>query len=230
MTENNGLTAADILEAFSEEIAIEQGSVADIFKHGSRLIARAVLPRTHDLSGHDRHQAGVAIKASDDELCLHPFVFRLVCTNGAIMTEAAQSQEMHDFFVLAPDLAIAEFRHAIRICCQKEAFTSAMKHIRSAQDQKADIVLNLMPLLSRFPHLMGQAAFQDIVDRFFAEKDDSRFGLMNAVTSVARDTRDPETRWKLEELGGSIAIAAGESRPRPRLSSGARRKQEMLVG
>jgi hypothetical protein len=28
---------------------------------------------------------------------------------------------------------------------------------------------------------------------------------MNAVTSVARDTRDPETRWRLEELGGAIA-------------------------
>jgi len=27
---------------------------------------------------------------------------------------------------------------------------------------------------------------------------------MNAVTSVARDTRDPELRWRLEELGGGI--------------------------
>ncbi len=29
---------------------------------------------------------------------------------------------------------------------------------------------------------------------------------MNAVTSVARDTRDPVTRWRLEELGGQIAV------------------------
>jgi hypothetical protein len=27
---------------------------------------------------------------------------------------------------------------------------------------------------------------------------------MNAVTSVARDTADPEVRWPLEEMGGGI--------------------------
>jgi hypothetical protein len=27
---------------------------------------------------------------------------------------------------------------------------------------------------------------------------------MNAVTSVARDTRDPEARWTLETIGGSM--------------------------
>jgi hypothetical protein len=29
---------------------------------------------------------------------------------------------------------------------------------------------------------------------------------MNAVTSVARDTRERATRWRLEELGGQIAF------------------------
>jgi hypothetical protein len=27
---------------------------------------------------------------------------------------------------------------------------------------------------------------------------------MNAVTSTARDTRDPEVRWRLEELGAQV--------------------------
>jgi hypothetical protein len=30
------------------------------------------------------------------------------------------------------------------------------------------------------------------------------FGLVNAVTSVARDQKDPQVRWRLEELGGGI--------------------------
>jgi transposase len=30
------------------------------------------------------------------------------------------------------------------------------------------------------------------------------FSLMNAVTSLARDERDPELRWRLEELGGAV--------------------------
>ena len=44
-----------------------------------------------------------------------------------------------------------------------------------------------------------------ILDSFFGEGEQSRFGLMNAVTSVARDRSDPEKRWRLEELGGGIA-------------------------
>jgi hypothetical protein len=37
--------------------------------------------------------------------------------------------------------------------------------------------------------------------------DHTGFGLMNAVTSLARDTRDPDDRWRLEELGGGIGAA-----------------------
>jgi hypothetical protein len=29
---------------------------------------------------------------------------------------------------------------------------------------------------------------------------------MNAVTSVARDTQDPDLRWRLEELGGGLPV------------------------
>jgi hypothetical protein len=45
---------------------------------------------------------------------------------------------------------------------------------------------------------------RDILRRYEQGQDRSRFGLMNAVTSAARDTRDPELRWGLEELGGGI--------------------------
>jgi hypothetical protein len=34
--------------------------------------------------------------------------------------------------------------------------------------------------------------------------DRSPFGLANAVTAVARDTRDPDLRWNLEEFGGAV--------------------------
>jgi hypothetical protein len=37
---------------------------------------------------------------------------------------------------------------------------------------------------------------------------------MNAVTSVARDTRDPELRWRLEEFGGGIPALARDPSPR----------------
>jgi hypothetical protein len=47
---------------------------------------------------------------------------------------------------------------------------------------------------------------QQVFERFFHENDRTRYGFMNAVTSLARDTRDHMTRWRLEELGGQIAL------------------------
>ena len=51
-----------------------------------------------------------------------------------------------------------------------------------------------------------------VVERYFLGEDRSRYGLMNAVTAVARDTRDPEIRWGLEEFGGGLAVGC---RPGP---------------
>ena len=31
---------------------------------------------------------------------------------------------------------------------------------------------------------------------------------MNAVTAVARDTTNPETRWRLETIGGAVPFEA----------------------
>ena len=50
---------------------------------------------------------------------------------------------------------------------------------------------------------------------FISGSDRNRFGLMNAVTSVARDTRDPDARWRLEELGGGIGARLRPRRPAP---------------
>jgi hypothetical protein len=229
MPTQNGFTTTDILEAFSEEIAFEQGTVKDVFNRGSRLIARAVLPKTHDLPGLDRHHAGVAIKVSSQELCLHPYVFRVVCSNGAIVPQAVGSQDLSDFFFLAPDLAMTELRCAIRACCRKEVFMGAMGQMRSAQDIAADPLISLLPMLKVFSEKTRGKYFDEILDRFFIARDTSQFGLMNAVTSVARDTRDAEARWKLEELGGAIAISAGSIKPRPKRSGGARRKREAMA-
>jgi hypothetical protein len=51
----------------------------------------------------------------------------------------------------------------------------------------------------------------EILIRFVRERDDTRYGLLNAVTSFARDTHDHEKRWQLEALGGAIATWMGPS-------------------
>jgi hypothetical protein len=101
----------------------------------------------------------------------------------------------------------------VRACCDEDAFATSVREFRSATEVQADLAISLLPLLSRLHSSAG--LFSRIMDQFFREPDRTRFSLTNAVTAVARDTRDPETRWRLEELGG--AIAAGKTpNPSPR--------------
>jgi len=61
--------------------------------------------------------------------------------------------------------------------------------------------------LSRLPEELRGRMLEEVMRRLFKGGDLTAFGLMNAVTSLARDTQDPDTRWRLEELGGGLAVA-----------------------
>src|SRR5438874_358758 len=78
----------------------------------------------------------------------------------------------------------------------------SLREMRGAMEREADMVLSLMPLLSRLPRDTAAKLMGQIVGQFGADGDRSRYGLMNAVTATARETRDPELRWRLEEFGG----------------------------
>ncbi len=104
-------------------------------------------------------------------------------------------------------------REAIGRCAEKRVFARSMRRIRSSTTIEVDELLNLMPHLSAMRGLGMDSFLAEILDRFAKVADRTRFGLMNAVTSVARDTRDPEDRWRLEELGGSIGARLRPRRP-----------------
>lgn len=226
MGETKFLSTARLLDAFSQEIAEHGGSVTDVFNDGQRLLARSVLPRIEEIRAHDRLRGGVALKANDGEVCIHPYTFRLVCQNGAIMATAFASRVVTATFDWDREKAISDVRQAVQACCAPEVFTNCLQYIRSATDVRADLAIHLLPMLTRMQVTIQAAALQDILKRFFGDTDRTRFGLMNAVTSVARDTADPHTRWNLEELGGAIPTTAPPRFPARRA---ARQPQAELV-
>ncbi len=203
------LTTTGIRKAFAEEIASLGGTVAETFDDGERLFIRSVLPAVREVRRDDRVRHGVALRATADEVWIHPYVFRQVCSNGAIVVQAVQSSRIDDISILAPDRAESAIREAVRACAGEETFAAVVNGMRSASEGEVDVVLAMMPFLARLSD-RGDAArlLSQIVARFRGDADPSRFGLMNAVTSVARDTSDPETRWRLEEFGGEI-LAGG---------------------
>jgi hypothetical protein len=220
MSHGNSLTTADIRAIFTDEIVAQGGNVTDIFDDGARLMARSILPRVREVRRDDRVQGGVALRADGPEIWVHPYVFRQVCSNGAIMAWATESRCIEVPESSSRDEIDEALHEVVRACCADEVFAEAAERMRTAREARADVALNLMPLLSKLPPRLGAELLSSIMGRFEEGRDRSRFGLMNAVTSVARDARDPDVRWRLEEFGGGLAVAP--PRQGPRLDQAAR--------
>ena len=195
----------EILEAFTEEISAREGKVTETFHQPGQLFIRSVFPQMEEIRARDHVQSGVALRATDSAACVYPYVFRLVCRNGAIMAHAAEGREIPNLDSLPTFEAVSLVREAVESCCERDAFAAAAEQMRTAAQHPVDVFLTMMPFLSRLSALDAQVAAQ-VLERFFNENDQTRYGFMNAVTSLARDTRDHVTRWRLEELGGQIAV------------------------
>ena len=219
----------EILETFTEEISARQGKVTESFHHSGHLFARSVLPQVEEVRARDKIQGGVALRVTDTTAWVYPYVFRLVCKNGAIMARAEEGREIPNLENLPVFEAASQVREAVASCCESNAFATAAEQMRTAAQQPLDVILSMMPFLSQISSLSPELSRQ-IFERFLQEKDRTRYGLMNAFTSVARDTREHATRWRLEELGGQIALMAA---PEPVLDGGAEqsmpRDDESLV-
>ena len=215
MTQVAEISTTHIQYLFAAEIASAGGTVSDTYDDGSRLLTRSILPFVREVRPNDQVQGGVALRAIEAEVWVHPYVFRQVCGNGAIMAHALQSQQVTLEYLTFED-ASAAVRGAIRACCVEEAFAEAAEGMRSSVTTEADLVLNLLPLLSHLRESAGDV-LSSILRRFMEEPSQSRFALGNAITAEARDTRDPDLRWRLEEFGGGVLVGAS---PRPIPDSG----------
>ncbi|HKI31285.1 MAG TPA: hypothetical protein VKA46_05425 [Gemmataceae bacterium] len=224
MSFDDHLTTAHVHTLFADEVQAAGGTVSDTFDDGRRLFARSVLPAVAEVQPGDRVQGGVAIRACQGQVWVHPYVFRQVCRNGAIVAHAVQTRHLADLDSLPADEADEAVREAVRCCCAAEAFTTAAAEMRNAVGADIDVVLNLMPFLSRLGGSNSSQFLGEILGRFFGDADRSRFGLMNAVTSLARDTRDPEVRWRLEEFGGGVPVLRAPDWPAGGARGAARRE------
>jgi hypothetical protein len=202
-----GMTTSELATIFGEEIVAQGGNLTDTFDDGARLFIRAILPEEQEVRHRDRVQGGVALRAAEDAVWIHPYVFRRVCSNGAIIARATQTRhiEWSDFSYAAEFELAGAVREAIQNCCSPGVFASAAEAMRSSVHTPVDTALNMViSMSSRLPEKLKAQLLDTISHEFFKRSDHSRFALMNVVTAVARDAADPEVRWRLEELGGAI--------------------------
>jgi hypothetical protein len=206
MRSRSSLTTAQVLTVFTEEIAARDGRITDTFHDGRRLFTRSVLPHVEYVRPGDKVQGGIALKATEERVWLYPYLFRLVCRNGAIMAETLEARSLGDPRQQEPEEALQSIRDGIEACCAQELFMDTVRKMRSACEVQADLAMAMLPMLSRLSAGSHAGLLGQIMEQFFRDGDQSRFGLANAVTAIARDTRDPDLRWNLEEFGGGIAV------------------------
>jgi hypothetical protein len=113
---------------------------------------------------------------------------------------------LDELHLLKSERALYAIREAIQACCAQEIFMDTMRRVRASALEEVDFA-DWLSVVSGHVRLVRNSERQtsEIFGRFAGEEP-TQYGLANAVTSVARDTRDPHLRWHLEELGGAILV------------------------
>jgi hypothetical protein len=124
------------------------------------------------------------------------------------MPQVVETRHIRRVGFAAPTDAIeavdGRLREAVRACCAAEVFVHAAQKLRDAAVTELGGDVSRLLLFSSLRRTIPHGLQEEIVQTFFQAGDHSVFGLMNAVTSVARDQDDPQVRWRLEELGGGV--------------------------
>ncbi len=202
MTIVETLTPKTIAELFESEVAARSGRVVDLFQDQNRLFARAVLHGTQEVRKRDDVEGGVAVCLLSQVVSVRTYIYRLVCANGAVMPRVDEAEEI--------DLRIGErkqhekrLKEAIAASASADVCESAIDGIRQTVGMRRNIAFAMVQMFVTHGLSDDHKTVLDLYERLSAEGSDG-FSLMNAFTSLARDTRDPERRWRLEEAGGSV--------------------------
>jgi hypothetical protein len=219
MSDSRMPTVDDIQELFERDITRLEGRVTASYPMDEQLYMRAVLPHCDTVRSRDEVRGGVALRVTFDEISIHPYTFRKVCRNGAVLariTDTCRLQRVPcDAAPGEIDEVLSDVSAAIQSAGDPAVFQQTVSLMRKATtvDSDLELFLSIAAAVPGGDELVAQFLSQ-IMRRVERGRDRSAFGLVNAVTSLARDTRDPAQRWRLEELGGGI-LAWVDPRPKP---------------
>ena len=169
-------------------------------------------------------QAGFVVSNSEvglGSLRVEPLVFRIVCKNGLICKDLAQkkyhvgrqvnasddsayelyseetlAQDDKTFFLKVQDIvrsAVDETRFMLTVDKMREATQIPLKH---------DPVKSVELLADKFQLTENERG--DILRQLFMGADNSRYGLVNAVTAASKIAKSYERATELERIGGEI--------------------------
>src|SRR5262245_1461041 len=130
--------AATIERIFTEEIEAAGGTVSDVVHTRDVSFMRSLLPFGAEVQPRDQVKPGVALRSTQHDVWIHPYVFRKVCSNGAVMAWAIESHQVTEVDLRPSYEVELQIAHAIRACCAKEAFEGAVAAMRTSTELSAE--------------------------------------------------------------------------------------------
>lgn len=187
-----------------------------------KMYLKVVFPSTErEVAVGDPVQMGVMVSNSevgDGALTVSPFVERLICTNGMVITERSQRKqhvgraingddvvEFSDETLAAEDTAfILKLRDSVAHFLSPAAIDAQVEQLRLAAGfEVAGDVQHVVQVLSDKQDLTkGERV--DILAHLIRGGDLSAWGWANAVTRTAGDAADYDRATELEMLGGAM--------------------------
>jgi hypothetical protein len=204
-------TVTDIGAVFTQECTALGATTIDTYEDDRRLFQRAVVSPAEDVRPDDPIRCGIALRVTGPAVDVHPYTWRQICTNGAIRATTTDTFRVQRIEVEAVSASaafvgdfVAELRGAIRACAHPRYLVESTEAMRGAAEVQAEAMLAMLSHLLRMSGDQQEQLVSMILGRYEEEGERSGYSVVNAVTSVARDTEDPALRWRLEEVGGKL--------------------------
>ena len=173
-------------------------------------------------------QAGFVISNSEvglGSLKVEPLIYRLVCKNGLIMKDFSQKRyhvgkqvtgdndaayEIYSDATLAQDdkAFFMKVQDTVRCAVDETKFQMGVDRMRQAMNIpiNANPIQAVEELADRFQITQNERG--DILRQLFMGNDNSRYGLINAVTAASKLASTYERATDLERIGGELLASS----------------------
>lgn len=201
----------------------QQMKVASCEITDQRMYIKVVNPRlTTEVVPGDVVQSGIIISNSEvgmGSVAIQPLVYRLVCSNGMVVNDAAtrkyhigrgnQASEDYSLYsdatLEADDKALMlKIQDTVRAVVDEVQFQKVVKMMRDAKDAKITGRIPQVVELASADYGFSKKENDDILMHLIQDGDYTLYGLANAVTRAAQDVESYDRSTDMESTGYTI--------------------------
>jgi hypothetical protein len=218
--DNYDLAIATMERAKEHEATVQECSLTE-----TRMYVKLVVPHyQEEVKAGDPVVPGLIVSNSevgDGAFRVEPFVFRLVCRNGAIgmsslyKVHLGQRLEIGELIYkddtrkAADDLLWREVRDIIDSTFNREVLKALVAKMRDSQAIPIEKPQEAIEVNAK---LLGISDKQKIdLLRYFAKEGDTLFGLVNGITRLAQDFENYDDKIRLERHAGELLFAEAKA-------------------